>query len=88
MVDQGLLDLVHEKETPESLMVSLAAPRLRLEGVPIPTFRIVDADHRLYRLLESHDPELAHARYLAYLDQIHSFADACWLVRNKKPSHA
>ena len=82
MVDAGLDDLAAERETPESLLVSLAAPRLRRERVPVPTTCIPDADHRLYRLLEKRYGLLAHARYLARLRQIMSFADACRLARD------
>ena len=42
-----------------------------------------DADVRLYRLLEHTEGDLAHARYLAYLGQAASFADACADARMK-----
>jgi hypothetical protein len=35
LVDVGLADLAAERTTPESLAVSIAAPRLRREGVPV-----------------------------------------------------
>ncbi len=81
-VDKGLDDLAADRETPESLLVSLAAPRLRREGVPLPPACLPDADRRLYRLLEHTDGELAHARYLARLRQMASFADACRTLRS------
>ena len=81
MIDSGLNDLVSGKETIESLSVSLAAPRLRREGIPLPTAVLPDADRRLYRLLERTTVDLAHARYLACLRQVASFADACRTVR-------
>lgn len=81
MVDSGMEELAREEETADSLMVALAAPRLRREGVPLPDVHIPDADHRLYRLLEEKEGDLAHARYLARLRQIASFADACSLMR-------
>jgi len=80
-VDKGLDDLAAGRETPESLLVSLAAPRLRREGVPLPRVRLPDADRRLYRLLERTEGDLAHARYLARLRQMASFADACYALR-------
>ena len=76
------------KESPESLAVSLAAPRLRREGVPVPASCLPDADRRLYRLLESRHGPIAHARYLAWLRQVASFADACGLARQKRSRHA
>ena len=84
MIDQGLEDLAREKETLESLMVALASPRLRREGVPVPKVPIPDADHRLYQLIEKQEGELAHARYLARLRQVTSFADACRIMRARE----
>ena len=80
-IDAGLAALAAGEETAESLLVSLAAPRLRREGVPLPSNVWVDADIRLYRLLERTGDDLAHARYLAYLRQAASFADACAKAR-------
>ena len=81
IIDVGLADLCAGRETPESLLVSLASPRLKREGVPLPRYVFDDADMRLYRLLEREDECLAHARYLAYRDQAVSFADACARAR-------
>jgi hypothetical protein len=80
-VDRGITDLAAERETNESLLVSLASSRLIREGVPLPSTRFSDADHRLYRRLEREHGELGHARYLAWVEQIVSFADACSTVR-------
>ena len=77
LVDHGLEDLASGRVTADSLLVALAQSRLRREGVPVPYVDWPDPDHRLYRLLESTDGELAHHRYLARLRLIHSFADAC-----------
>jgi len=76
-IDSGLDALAAGEESVESLLVSLAAPRLKREGVPLPRNVWADADIRLYRLLERTGGNLAHARYLAYLRQAASFADAC-----------
>ena len=81
LIDTGLAALAAGEESIESLLVSLAAPRLRREGVPLPRDVIAEADVRLYRLLEESSGILAHARYLAYLRQIASFADACASAR-------
>ena len=88
MIDRGLEDLAWQRETVESLMVSLAASRLRREGVPIPAILLPAADIRLYRLLERQDGNLAHARYLSRLRQLASFADACRLIRADRNSVA
>lgn len=80
IVDAGLADLAAERVTRQSLAVSIAAPRLRREGVPIgPTFE--DPERRLYRLLQDTEGDLAHARYNAWLGRLVSFADACRLAR-------
>jgi hypothetical protein len=76
-VDAGLADLAAQKESVESLAVSLAAPRLKREGVSVAGKPFADADVRLYRMLEKTSGDLAHARYLAWLRQMASFADAC-----------
>lgn len=83
LVDQGLDDLAAGKETAVSLLVSLAAPRLRREKVPIPAALPADPDSKLYRLLSATEGDLAHARYLAHLEQIASFADACGTLQTK-----
>jgi hypothetical protein len=76
IVDAGLKHLAAGVESSQSLAVSLAAPRLRREGVPVGA-TLPDADDRLYALLSKANGDLAHARYLAWLDQMTSFADAC-----------
>jgi hypothetical protein len=80
IIDAGLADLAAGKTTRESLLVSLAAPRLRREGVPVGA-TLDNPDERLYELLAKADPELAHARYGAYLRRVASFADACRFAR-------
>jgi hypothetical protein len=88
ILDAGLQALAAEQETPEALLVSLAAPRLRREGVPLPSPLLPDPEMRLYRLLEEASGDLAHARYLAYLAQAASFADACALLRRRRSRRA
>lgn len=81
IIDAGLAALAAGEETVESLLVSLAAPRFRREGVPLPREAFTDADVRLYRLLEQMNAGLAHFRYVAYQRQAASFADACFSAR-------
>jgi len=83
IVDAGLAALARGEESAESLLVSLAAPRLKREGVPLPREVFKDADVRLYRLLERDDAGLAHSRFLAHLRQAESFANACARARVK-----
>lgn len=88
LIDQGLDDLVAGRETSASLVVCLAAPRLRREGVPVPPCPYAEADHRLYRMLEAAHGGLGHARWLAHLEQASSFADACRLARSRRDRDA
>jgi len=80
IIDTGLADLSSGTLSPQSLAVSIAAPRLRREGVPVPE-HFDDAEDRLYDMLTETSGGLAHARYGAYLRQIVSFADACRRAR-------
>jgi hypothetical protein len=87
IVDAGLADLAAGKVSAESLAVSLAAPRLRREGVPIVT-TLPEPENRLFDLLSRASGELAHSRYCAYRQQLESFGDACGLVRRRSAAHA
>lgn len=80
LVDRGLADLADGRTTEESLLVSIAAPRLRREGVPVSTTDD-EAEDRLYELISNESGDLAHARYGALLRQMVSFADACRSAR-------
>lgn len=80
LVDRGLADLASRRQTVESLAVSLAAPRLRREKVPVGQ-TLDDPERRLFELLSRTEGELAHFRYNAYLRQLVSFADACRVAR-------
>jgi len=83
LVDSGLAALAGGKATVESLLVSLAAARLRREGVPVGPVHDNPED-RLYALLSRSAGDLAHARYGAYLRQMSSFADACRIARRER----
>ena len=87
MVDSGLADLASGRTTIESLALSLAAPRLRREGVPIGVV-LEDPERRLFAWLSRMDGDLAHARYNAYLRLLVSFADACRLARIDRKQRA
>jgi hypothetical protein len=87
IVDTAITDLADGTISAESLVVSLAAPRLRREGVPITAVQ-ADPENRLYELLARAHGDLAHARYSACLQQIASFADACRLARLRRGSDA
>jgi hypothetical protein len=80
MVDTGLADLAEGRVSAESLLVSLAASRLRREGVPLKRVH-ANPEKALFGLLARGSGDLAHARYGALLRQISSFADSCRRAR-------
>jgi hypothetical protein len=87
IVDAGLADLAAGEATVESLLVSLAAPRLRREGVPVGAVHD-DPEDSLYDLLAQSAGDLAHARYGDYLRRMVSFADACRIARSIRDRRA
>ena len=87
IVDVGLADLALGRVTLESLLVSLAAPRLRREGIPVSP-ALENPERRLYQRLSRSEGDLAHARFNAYLRQIVSFADACRPARRGRVRRA
>ena len=74
LVRAGLEDLAAGRESEASLLVSMAAPRLRALGFDVPAGP-AEPSHRLYALLESED-EGAHSRYNALVGRAVSFARA------------
>lgn len=74
-VRRGVEALDRREVTPDALLVSLAATRLRSLGVPV-TEPVPDADHRLWELLAEDDPDAAHSRMNAMLRELVSFEQA------------
>jgi hypothetical protein len=87
LVDTGLADLADGRVSVESLLVSLAASRLRREGLPLGRVH-ENPEDRLYTLIDRSAGDLAHARYGAYLRRMSSFADACRRARLDRRRHA
>ncbi len=75
LVSEGLGDLAAGRESTSSLLVSMAAPRLRALGFDIPEDGGERPSHRLYELL-SEAEQGAHSRYNALVARIVSFARA------------
>lgn len=74
LIIQGLADLGEGKETVESLLVLVGAPRLRDLGLEVPRDDASELpEHRLYRLLAHDEPDAAHSRYNAYIRRLVSF---------------
>jgi hypothetical protein len=74
LVRAGLDDLAAGRETEASLLVSMAAPRLRVLGLEVPA-GAEEPSHRLYELLASRHGG-AHSRYNALVGRAVSFARA------------
>jgi hypothetical protein len=75
LVGKGLADLARGEETVESLLVSIATPRLRARGLSVGA-AFPDPEHRLYERLAREDPDGAHSRYNALLRRLTSFESA------------
>jgi hypothetical protein len=81
-VDKGLADLIEQRETIESLLVSVRAVHLREAGIRIPTGTFRSREHRLYELLRAEDPLTAHRRYNAFIRRFVSFERAAERVKS------
>jgi hypothetical protein len=76
LVSAGLADLAAGRESEASLLVEMAAPRLRSLGFDVPPARNGgDSSHRLYELLTERGGG-AHSRYNALVGRMVSFARA------------
>ncbi len=80
LVSAGLSDLAADRESESSLLVAMAAPRLRALGIEVPHGGGERPSHRLYELLSETDQgEIdpgAHSRYNALVARVVSFARA------------
>jgi len=76
LIAQGITDIRTGRDTKESALVSMAAPRLRALGLDVPASDESGAGHRLYGLLSDEDRASAHSRYNALVGRVVSFARA------------
>jgi hypothetical protein len=76
LIEAGLADLRAGRETIESLLVAIGAPRLKRIGLVLPDNLPALAEHRLYRLLEQSGDESAHSRYNALIRRLVSYERA------------
>jgi hypothetical protein len=75
LVAQGIRDLEGGIESPEALLVSIGAPRLRRLGVSVPR-PLASPEHRLYQLLSAEHGDAAHSRYNALVRRLVSYERA------------
>jgi len=76
LVSAGLADLAAGRESESSLLVAMAAPRLRALGFDVPANGWVRPSHRLYELLAVRSGNGAHSAYNALVGRMVSFARA------------
>lgn len=76
IIEKGLADLNAGRETIESLLVSIGAPKLRQLGISVPTTTFTSPEHRLYERLRCKDSRSAHSRYNALIRRLVSFERA------------
>ncbi len=78
LVKRGAEDLDGGHESPEALLVSIGAPRLRSMGIELPS-PIASPEHKLYLLLAREKGDAAHSAYNALIRRLVSFerAAAC-----------
>jgi len=75
LVEQGLADLAGKRTTDNSLLLLIAAPRLRRLGFEIPAAPSpVPPEHQLYDRLAARLGTAAHSHYNALIRRIVSFA--------------
>ena len=75
LVSAGLRDLAAGRETEASLLVTMAAPRLRALGLVVPSVLGDEPSHRLFEMLTLRGGS-AHSQYNALVGRIVSFARA------------
>ena len=77
LVAQGLADLAQDRETDFSLLVLIAAPRLRRLGIHIPEHPLPQPyEHRLYSRLDQRLGDAAHSYYNSLIRRIVSYEHA------------
>jgi hypothetical protein len=81
LIEIGVDDLLHQRQTIAALLVAIGAPRLRSLGLEIPEKLPSNPEHRLYDLLSDSEPDSAHSKYNALIRRLVSFERAMACVR-------
>ena len=81
LIESGITDLERGIESVPALLVSIAAPRLRMLGVAVPEGTIPSPEARLYRLLQQTHGDAAHSQYNALIRRLVSYERAAECVR-------
>jgi hypothetical protein len=86
LIDQGLADLSKDQVTDSSLLVLIAAPRLRRLGIQVPDRPCPrPCEHQLYARLEKRFDAAAHSHYNSLIRRIVSFARALEREQSRFP---
>ena len=87
LVEQGLADLAADRQTDCSLLVLIAAPRLRRLGIRVPDRPFPrPCEHRLYARLDQRLGSAAHSYYNSLIRRIVSYARALEQDRSRAPT--
>ena len=81
LIQVGVEDLRHQRDTIGALLVAIGAPRLRSLGLEVPENLPANPEHRLYDLLSESEPDSAHSKYNALIRRLVSFERAMACVR-------
>ena len=81
LIETGVEDLLHQRQTIPALLVAIGAPRLRSLGLELPENLPSNPEHRLYDLLADAEPDSAHSKYNALIRRFVSFERAMACVR-------
>jgi len=76
IIEKGIADLKADRETVESLLVSIGSIRLRHAGIEIPEPTCPSPERRLYEVLFDADPNTAYSRYNSLIRRLVSFERA------------
>lgn len=81
LIEVGVDDLLHQRQTIPALLVAIGAPKLRSLGLEVPDNLPSNPEHRLYDLLSDSEPDSAHSKYNALIRRLVSFERAMACVR-------
>jgi hypothetical protein len=81
LIEMGVEDLRHQRQTIPALLVAIGAPKLRSLGLEVPEDLPSNPEHRLYDLLSNSEPDSAHSKYNALIRRLVSFERAMACVR-------
>lgn len=88
LVEQGLADLAQDRVSDASLLVLIAAPRLKRLGIQVPDRAFPQPyEHELYARLDDRLGAAAHSHYNSLIRRIVSYARALERERTL-PAHS